>query len=90
MSKTYEAKIIYFQMQYAQRGTCTEVVLSIPTRRQSTNEEVRVEFQYPTKNLFAVLWKVRRDAKAYGRKLQKEPGEHDLAASNFTRGLLMT
>lgn len=90
MSETYDAKIVAFLIQFAQRGTTIEAELSIPTRQQCTNEHVSVRFQYPTKNLFLVLWRFRRDAKAHGRSLQEKPGDHDLSPSDFTKGLLWT
>lgn len=93
--KSYKAKIELMQLQFAQKGIVIEGVLSVPTRRQATNETHAFRMDYcgdPNSTLFLLnsLRKYRRDALIFGEKLQQEPGGHDLSPSNFWPGLLWT
>lgn len=93
--RSYKAKIELIQLQFAQKGISIEGVLSIPTRRQATNETHGFRMDYcgnPNSKLFLLhaLWKFRRDALEFGEKMQSEPGDHDLSPSNFWPGFLWT
>lgn len=83
-------KIEEITVSMAQRGICISASLSIPTRRQCTNEQHAVERNYYTKSTLKALWLFRRDVRAYAKDLQSQPGEHDLSPSNFRRGLFWT
>jgi hypothetical protein len=93
--RTYPAKIETLHLQYAQRGITIRAILSIPTRRQATNESHELEGIYagnPRSFIFLLksLYQFRKDAISFGKKIQSEPGAHDLYASNFWPGFLFT
>ncbi|RUR48808.1 hypothetical protein [Vreelandella populi] len=83
-------KIEEITVSMAQRGICVSASVSVPTRRQCTNERHTVGHCYPTKSTLKALWLFRRDVKALTQELQRLPGDHDLNPSNFRRGLFWT
>ncbi len=90
MRNNSKAKIQAISLNMAQRGIIISGYLSIPTRRQSTNEYHEFERSYPTKSIIKALWLYRRDALRFAEEQRNAPGEHDLEPSNFRPGLLWT
>ncbi|BCM88744.1 hypothetical protein IAD21_00586 [Abditibacteriota bacterium] len=83
-------KITHLDLAMAQHGIVCDGQLSVPTRRQCTNETVNFKRVYKTKSTILALIHFRIDAKRFARELQKTGGEHDLTPSNYSPGLLGT
>lgn len=64
-------------------------VISVPTRRQFTNEMHRIEASHPTSSTLA-LWRLWREARSMVRQLQSLAGDHDLESTDFRPGLFGT
>lgn len=72
----------------AQRGVVAEAWLSIPTRRQGTNEMIHV--RSGGKNMLLAFFNLWREARAGVARLQAEPGDWPLDTSDFYAGLFGT
>lgn len=83
-------KILSIGISVAQKGICASGQLSIPTRRQMTNEVHLIERSYSTKSIIKALWLFRRDAKRFAKEKAAIEGPYDLSPSNFRRGLFWT
>ena len=83
-------KVEEISLSMAQRGICITASLSIPTRRQYTNERHSIERSYSTKSTLKALWFFRRDAKAFAKELATMPGDYELSPSNHRSGLFWT
>lgn len=90
MRNRSKAKILAISLNMAQRGIIISGRLSIPTRRQATNEQHELERSYPTKSIIKALWLYRRDVLRYAQEHRSVSGEHDLKPSNYRPGLLWT
>lgn len=90
MRNNSKAKIQAISLSMAQRGIVISGYLSIPTRRQSTNELHEFDRSYPTKSIIKALWLYRRDVLRYADKQRSASGKHDLEPSNYRPGLLWT
>ncbi len=83
-------KITHLDLTMAQHGIRCDGQLSIPTRRQCTDEKVQFVRSYNTESTLIALFRFRRDARRHAKELQRLEGEHDLVPSNYTPGLLGT
>ena len=81
-------KIQELTIKSAQHGIIFNAWVSIPTRRQYTNEMHDFVFRYAGKSTVLGLIRFRFAVVRFGRKVQSESvGEHDLSPTNFGPGL---
>lgn len=80
--------IVTLQISSAQLGWVIDGIFSVPTRRQSTNEEHQAQGFGHT--IVGALWDFRKSCALHAWALRKKEGGHDLRTSNWYPGLLFT
>lgn len=87
-------KITELTISEASRGLIIEAAVSIPTKRQYTNETViylNVGFDEvkPTKSTLRALWRFWRGLRKRVKILQSVEGYFDLSTTNFAKGIFV-
>ena len=77
-------------ISYAQRSIIISALLSIPTKRQSTNEDVFIEeWHSGSRNILVSLFRFWKHCRKTVKELQEHDAlmGYDLSPSNFTLGI---
>lgn len=87
-------KITELTIYEASRGLIVEAMVSIPTKRQYTNETVlyhNTDFLEikPTKSTLKALWRFRRGLRKRVKILQSIEGDFDPSTTNFAKGIFV-
>ena len=87
-------KITELTIYEASRGLAIEAVVSIPTKRQFTNETecfFSTDFDEikPTHSTFEALWRFWRGVRKRVKILQSIEGDFDLGTTNFASGIFI-
>lgn len=87
-------QITELMISEASRGLIIEATVSVPTRRQFTNEihhccNVGWNEIKPTKSTLRALWRFWRGLRRRIRILQSIEGDFDLSTTNFAKGIFV-
>ena len=87
-------KITKLTIKEASRGLIIEAVVSIPTKRQFTNEAGcyrNVDFNEikPTHSTLRALWRFWKGMRTRIKILQSIEGDFDLDTTNFAKGIFV-